>query len=105
MNKAKFSPRGLTPDELDEVVTHVLGDCPKDVAGHINQSADAFEWIDVLSGLICNFAETGNSLKTRTLAKIIRHLSQDHFNYLSGVAGQMEASTKAAMDQGGGDDD
>lgn len=103
MNSPAFSPRGLMPNELDEVVTYCLGDCAEDVASHIKQAADVFEWIDVLSGLICKFAETGNSLKAKTLAEIIRYLAQDHFNYLDGVAERMEATTKAAM-EGGNDE-
>lgn len=105
MAKSAFSPRGLTPDELDDVVTHVLGDGPEDVAGHLKQAADMFEWIDLLSELAGNFAGTGGTGKAKVLTEIIRYLSQDHINYLSGVAEQMEAKTKAAMDQDGGDDE
>ncbi|CAM5188360.1 hypothetical protein CDEN61S_01660 [Castellaniella denitrificans] len=100
MAKSAFSPRGLTPNELDDVVTHVLGDGPEDVAGHLKQAADMFEWLDLLSELVGNFAGTGDTYKARTLAAIIRHLSQDHINYLSGVAERMEAKTKTAMEGG-----
>lgn len=103
MAKSAFSPRGLTPNELDDVVTHVLGDYAEDVTSHLKQAADMFEWLDVLSELAGNFAGTGDTHKARTLTAIIRYLSQDHVNYLSGVAEQMEAKTKAAME--GGDDE
>ncbi|MFV0284445.1 MAG: hypothetical protein ACK5JE_11735 [Castellaniella sp.] len=103
MAKNTFSPRDLTPYELDDVVTHVLGDGPEDVAGHLKQAADMFEWLDLLSELVGNFAGTGDTHKARKLTEIIRYLSQDHINYLSAVAEQMEAKTKAAMK--GGEDE